>query len=54
MANKLRDDYIIDPNSVDGVDSSSNFFVPYEDLTISVELSTEKKSRTLLKTTSAG
>jgi hypothetical protein len=53
MANKISD-YIIDPNSVDGLDSSSNFFVPYEDLTISVELSTQKKSRTLLKTTSAG
>lgn len=54
MANRLNDDYIIDPNSVDGQDSSSNFFVPYEDLTILVELSTQKKSRTLLKTNSAG
>lgn len=40
MANRLQG---VDPNSVDGLDSSSNFFVPYEDLTIFVELSTEKK-----------
>ena len=53
MANRLND-YIIDPNSVDGQDSSSNFFVPYEDLTISVELSTQKKGRTLLSTKSSG
>jgi len=51
MANRLQG---VDPNSVDELDSSSNFFVPYEDLTIFVELSTEKKERTLLTTTSSG
>jgi hypothetical protein len=47
MANSLNN-YIIDPNSFNGQNSSSNFFVPNEDLTIFVELTTEKKGRTLL------
>jgi len=48
MANRLNNQYIVDPNSFNGQNSSSNFFVPNEDLTIFVELTTEKKGRTLL------
>lgn len=39
---------IVDPNSFDGFNSSSNISVPLEDLTISVVLRTKKKGRTVL------
>jgi hypothetical protein len=42
---------LIDPNAFDGQDSSTNISVPLEDLTISVELNTRKRARTILTTT---
>ena len=39
---------LIDPNNFYGQDSSNNMSVPLEDLTISVQLSTNKKGRTIL------
>lgn len=39
---------LVDPNDFDGHDSSSNMSVPLEDLSISVELTTERKARTIL------
>jgi hypothetical protein len=43
---------VVDPNDFYGQDSSSNLSVPLEDLTISVELNTNVKKRTILTTTS--
>lgn len=42
---------LVDPNMFDGQSSSSNMSVPLEDLSISVELTTERKARTILTTT---
>ena len=39
---------LIDPNNFYGQDSSNNMSVPLEDLTISVQLTTNKKGRTVL------
>ena len=41
---------LIDPNAFDGQSSSSNIPVQHEDLTIYVELTTNKKARTILTT----
>ena len=48
MANKT---IIVDPNSIDGNDSSFNVPVPLEDLNISVQLETNRKARTVLTAT---
>ena len=45
---------LVDPNAFDGQNSSSNISVPLEDLNISVELSTEKKGRTILTSSKLG
>jgi hypothetical protein len=45
---------LIDPNAFGGQDSSTNISVPLEDLTISVELNTRKRARTILTTTQTG
>ena len=45
---------LVDPNAFDGQSSISNISVPLEDLTISVELSTSKKARTVLTTEGNG
>ena len=42
---------IVDPNSIDGNDSSFNVPVPLEDLNISVQLETNRKARTVLTAT---
>ena len=42
---------LVDPNKFDGQDSSTNVSVPLEDLSITVELTTERKARTILTTT---
>lgn len=41
---------VIDPNTFDGHDSMSNVSVPLEDLSITVQLETKKKARTILTT----
>ena len=43
---------LIDPNNFYGQDSSNNMSVPLEDLTISVQLTTMKKGRTVLSSNS--
>lgn len=45
---------VVDPNAFDGQSSSSNIFVPLEDLSISVQLETRKKPRTVLTTSAEG
>jgi LAS superfamily LD-carboxypeptidase LdcB len=45
---------VVDPNAFDGQSSSSNIFVPLEDLSISVQLETKKKPRTVLTTSAEG
>lgn len=42
---------IVDPNSIDGNDSSFNVPVPLEDLNISLQLETNRKARTVLTAT---
>lgn len=49
--NKTR---LVDPNNFNGHNSITNVPVSLEDLTISVELTTTKKARTLLTTSKAG
>ncbi len=41
---------LVDPNAFDGQSSLNNISVPLEDLTISVQLETKKKARTVLST----
>lgn len=41
---------LVDPNAFDGQSSLSNVSVPLEDLSISVQLETQKKARTVLST----
>lgn len=45
--------YLVDPNKFDGHSSSSNISVPLEDLSITVQLETKKKARTILTTSGA-
>jgi hypothetical protein len=45
---------LIDPNNFYGQDSSNNMSVPLEDLTISVQLTTNKKGRTVLSSNNSG
>jgi len=42
---------LVDPNNFDGQNSSTNISVPLEDLSITVQLETTKKARTLLTST---
>ncbi len=44
---------LVDPNTFDGQNSSNNISVPLEDLSISVQLETRKKGRTVLSTDSS-
>ena len=44
---------LVDPNMFDNQSSLSNISVPLEDLSISVQLTTEKKARTVLTTTNS-
>lgn len=45
---------LVDPNDFYGQDSSSNMSIPNEDLNITVELTTTKKARTILTSTTSG
>ncbi len=45
---------LVDPNKFDGQSSFTNMSVPLEDLSISVELTTSKKARTVLVSTQSG
>lgn len=45
---------LVDPNMFDGQSSMSNMSVPLEDLSISVQLETSKKARTILTSTKEG